>query len=551
MFPLFAILTSVFCADVGALHFEGTVTADGGDYLAIPFTVPAGVVEVKIAHTDNSRRNVLDFGLWRADGTWRGWGGGNAEDIVIGTTAASRSYVAGPVEGDWELIVGKALIAESPAPYVVDVTFRDAPTITEPERAPWTDVTLAAGPRWVKGDFHVHSRESGDSRAELPAVALFARDRGLDFIVISDHNTITQHTRFAAMQAAYPSLLFVRGAEMTTYGGHGNALGVTTYIDHRVGFRGRTAAQVIDEIDAAGGVFIINHMRLAGGGACIGCQWVHADTPWDKVRGVELATGPYAFNERFVVPGILDDVDAKMDEGATIAFVTGSDDHDAGGGDLADMYYAPIGTPTTRVYAASLSEADVIAGVRAGRTVVNLRGPDDPTVDLTIQDLHGEDGGMIGDTVAASALRVTAHVVGGTAPETTIRVVQDGRRLPAVAVDSADVTHEWLIAVPQDRARTRVRLELEEDHRRVVVTSHAFATYEDGPGLPPPDGGGLDAGAVDALGAAAGTGGGGCGCRVAGRQATRTPIALAFVALFAVTSRAGRARARRARRPRA
>ena len=551
MWPLLALLPSVFCADVGTLHFEGTVTADGGDYFALPFTVPAGVVEVKIAHADNSRENVLDFGLWRADGTWRGWGGGNGEDIVVGTTAASRSYVAGPVEGDWELIVGKALIAESPAPYVVDITFRDAPTISEPERAPWADVTLATGPRWMKGDFHVHSRESGDSRAELPAVADFARGRGLDFIVISDHNTITQHTRFAAMQAAYPDLLFVRGAEMTTYGGHGNALGVTTYTDHRVGFRGRTAAAIIDEIDAAGGVFIINHMRLAGGGSCIGCQWVHADTPWDKVRAVELATGPYAFNEPFVVPGILDDVDARMDEGATIAFVTGSDDHDAGGGNLEDMFYAPIGTPTTRVYAASLSEADVIAGVRAGRTVVNLRGPEDPVVDLTIQDLHGDDGGMIGDTIAASAVRITAHVVGGTAPETTIRVVQDGRRLPAVAVDGADFTHEWLLAVPQDRARTRFRLELEEHYDRVVVTSHAFATYEDGPGLPPPDGGGLDGG-VDAIGPGA-DGGGGCGCQAGGAASasTRGGALGALLAALALTSRAARARARRDRRPRA
>ncbi|MBV8759411.1 MAG: hypothetical protein JO257_19135, partial [Deltaproteobacteria bacterium] len=66
-------------AVLSTMHYEGDVTAAGGDYVDVPFTVPAGAVECDIAHTDGSDYVILDWGVWNADGSFRGWGGGNTE----------------------------------------------------------------------------------------------------------------------------------------------------------------------------------------------------------------------------------------------------------------------------------------------------------------------------------------------------------------------------------------------------------------------------------------------------------------------------------------
>jgi hypothetical protein len=45
--------------------------------------------------------------------------------------------------------------------------------------------------RWLKGQLHVHSSNSADSRTAPEAVARWYAQRGFDFIVFTDHNTVT------------------------------------------------------------------------------------------------------------------------------------------------------------------------------------------------------------------------------------------------------------------------------------------------------------------------------------------------------------------------
>ncbi|HEY8376277.1 MAG TPA: PHP domain-containing protein, partial [Nannocystis sp.] len=171
----------------------GQVPEDSLDHFFVPFDVPPGTVEIEIAHDDLSADNVLDWGLLDPDGAFRGWGGGNSENAIVGEAAASRSYVPGPIlPGTWRVVVGKAKIAQPPGQYLITVTLRDVATLPpQPERAPYRPGDLGGGPRWYAGDFHVHSRESGDAAPDLDAIADFARSRGLDFVVVNDHNTIT------------------------------------------------------------------------------------------------------------------------------------------------------------------------------------------------------------------------------------------------------------------------------------------------------------------------------------------------------------------------
>src|SRR5690606_3473338 len=124
--------------------------------------------------------------------------------------------------------------------------------------------------------------ESGDASAALDDIYELAKSQDLDFVVVSDHNTVSGHALQAAAQTGFDDLLLVRGNEVTTYGGHGNALGVEAMIDHRIGHEGRQAEDLLGEIEAAGGIFAVNHPNLGLLGNCIGCSWEH-EVSWSKV----------------------------------------------------------------------------------------------------------------------------------------------------------------------------------------------------------------------------------------------------------------------------
>src|SRR5690606_27355461 len=102
---------------------------------------------IEIAHDDLSDDNTLDWGLVDPNGVFRGWGGGNPENAVVGEAAASRSYVPGPIlAGVWKVVVGKAQITTPPGEYLITVTLRDQATLAaQPERAPYQPAALGGG----------------------------------------------------------------------------------------------------------------------------------------------------------------------------------------------------------------------------------------------------------------------------------------------------------------------------------------------------------------------------------------------------------------------
>ena len=157
------VALAVLCAD--PVIIEGDVPDDASEFFTVPFTVAPGTTELEIRHDDLSSSNILDWGLLGPSG-FRGYGGGNTEPAIVGVEASSRSYGTGAIEpGTWEVYVGEAQIEETPARYHVEIDLRTTATLPpEPERGPYVPVApLAIESRWYAGDFHVHSRESGDA----------------------------------------------------------------------------------------------------------------------------------------------------------------------------------------------------------------------------------------------------------------------------------------------------------------------------------------------------------------------------------------------------
>jgi hypothetical protein len=447
------------------LTFDGTVVSDDVDHVFVDFEVPAGTAEVQIDHDDQSEENILDWGLYDPNG-FRGWGGGNSEPIVVTADAASRSYLTGPITpGTWRVTIGKAKLVTEPAPYHIVVNLRDVATLPpQPEREPYVDPgAIVSEQRWYAGDFHVHSKESGDARPPLDEIVTFAKGRGLDFVELSDHNTNAQLDFMNDAQSRAGDLLLLPGVEYTTYDGHANGIGATEWVDHKIGLPGVTIEAAVEAFAAQGALFSINHPTLDLGDACIGCAWDH-ELDGSQIGAIEIAT---AGSSSLFLQSSLDLWESYAASGHRLAPIGGSDDHQAGTD--VGAFGAPIGSPCTMVFASELSTAAIVEGVRGGRTVVKVRGPDDPMIELT-----SAPGGYNG-------VLVSATITGGTG--LVARWVSNGESGADIPIDADPFEVELDVAAPAGESADRYRLEIWEGTQGVSFSGHVWV--EPGSGVPP------------------------------------------------------------------
>ena len=438
------------------IDLSGQVPDGPERHFSVPFDVPEGTKEIAVHQLTLSDKNILDFGIMDPNGVWRGWGGSRIQDAVVGEQAATRSHVPGPIAaGKWEIVVGEAAVNETPALFTLEVTLRDTPTLPpQTDRKPYVPTApLEVGERWYAGDFHVHSIESNDAKPPLDQIATYAESRGLDFVHISDHNIHTALDYMTDAQKAHPKLLFVPGAEYTTYWGHASAVGATQWVDDRTELPGHSIEQAVAAYHAQGAFFSLNHPALALGDACIGCAWEH-DLPIDQVDGIEIGTGKFGI----INTDAIKLWDEYCDTGRHVVPLGGSDDH-SGGADVS-TFKAPIGSPTTMVWAKELSVAGILEALKNGRTVVKLKGPDDPMIELETLSGSDENHPLLHATITGGAGLVA-------------RVVKNGEYEPEVDIDADPFVIEEQIAAP-DSGEDRYRVEVLEAGRPLTVTSHVW-----------------------------------------------------------------------------
>jgi len=463
------------------LVLEGDLPEGGPDFLVLPFEVPEGTLEIEVRHQSLTPDNIIDFGV-RDPARFRGWGGGNGEPAVVGVSAASRSYLTGPLPaGTWGVDLGKAKIVTHPGRYHVEVTLRTAPTLPpQPERRPYQESpALETGARWYAGDLHVHSRESGDAKPTIDEVATFARGRGLDFVELSEHNTVSQLDFLGDVQPRHPKLLLLPGVEFTTYNGHANGIGATGYVDHHFGVEGASLDAAMAAFAAQGAVVSINHPVLDLGNNCIGCAWKQA-LPKAQLSGVEIGTGGWDKTGLLFTRQAIAWWDRLLAQGLHVTPLGGSDDHSGGTGTGA--FDSPIGSATTLVWADELSASAIIDGIRKGRTVVKLQGPGDPMAELT----SGE--ARVGDTLHATKATLQAVVTGGTGAK--VRWVSNGTAEEAVAVTADPFTVSRDVDAPA-AGEDRWRVEVLVDDQPRTVTGHLWISQ---PQADPPKGCGCASG---------------------------------------------------------
>jgi hypothetical protein len=222
---------------------HGRFEPSAPDWHYVPVDVPEGVREIEVRYTYDqpaypTAGNRIDIGIFDPNGHglgetgFRGWSGGSRESFVISASDATPGYLPGPIHaGVWYVVLGPYAISAPGMNWTVEVTLRfgTAGPAFQPDPAPETPETPVRraahrGPRWFRGDPHVHTTHSDGLRTPDELVSA-ARSAGLDFIVSTEHNTSSASLHWG--RHARPDLLIIDGEEVTTRNGLGSLLGCT------------------------------------------------------------------------------------------------------------------------------------------------------------------------------------------------------------------------------------------------------------------------------------------------------------------------------------
>ena len=165
----------------------------------------------------------------------------------------------------------------------------------------FSDAPLRTAPAWYRGDLHMHDAHSDGSclsqtgrkvPCPLYKTVESAARRGLDFIAISDHNTISQFDAMRELQPYFDNLLLIPAREITTFQGHANVYGTTEFIDFRLTSSNVPGInQLLQRVQDLHGIFSINHPGLPSGESCMGCGWTVPNTDFSRVAAIEIANG--------------------------------------------------------------------------------------------------------------------------------------------------------------------------------------------------------------------------------------------------------------------
>jgi hypothetical protein len=178
----------------------------------------------------------------------------------------------------------------------------------------------------------------------VPELARFAVGRGMEFLAVTDHNTISHHAELRVAGAAH-GITLLPGQEVTTEVGHANAFGAIGWVDFRL-----APDDWLVACEEAGGLLSVNH-PYGGQVSWVApmkrrppllevWHWSWLDTRWTTPLGWWQAWDP------------------------TATPVGGSDWHRPGSD-------APPGSPTTWIEAEDEDPAAVLAALAAGRTAIS------------------------------------------------------------------------------------------------------------------------------------------------------------------------------------
>jgi hypothetical protein len=416
-----------------------------------PIDVPEGTIELRFRfrwapHDMGSEHlaNSATLYVFGPDGL-RGAMHRSDDDrwAVIGEVAATPGCLAGPIAaGPWVLNVETGLIlndgreagyldwhveasAQLGEPGAPAGTAAQSAAIASQSAAIASPSVPSAGPvggaRWYRGDLHSHTVHS-DGSLTVDERLRGAVERGLDFIAITDHNTVSHHRELDAWR---DRIVPLRGSEVTTFHGHMNVFGLSSPIDWRPERRGGGAKGIVEQAHRQGALISINHPSSFGDPWCVGCHWDYARVDYSTFDTMEVWNGGWADVETANEGNIAFWTDL-LDAGLRLTGIAGTDSHGPKDDDDPTL-------GTTYVHATAPSEAAILDGIRHGRVYLS-RGP---ALSFRATGSDGVEVSLPGDQLPADgaiALRVEVERLDQAA---TLWFVTSGSKVPLAACEPA------------------------------------------------------------------------------------------------------------------
>ena len=414
---------------------DGVVTrADNQTYREVPFRVPEGIIRltIRLSHTGGQEHTTINFGLFDAR-NFRGWSGGSQGTFTLSETDATPSYVPGPiVAGEWKLLVGVPNIRAG-----VRSRFRAEVFLSRPDTpiavSTFSTVPLNVEPRWYRGDLHMHSGHSDGScrsqngqqvRCPVFKTVEAPVNRGLDFIAITDHNTMSEYDAIRELQAYFDRLLIIPGREITTFEGHANVFGTVQYIEFRLtSAQLPTANALLRQVRDLHALISINHPNDVSGESCLGCGWTALDTDFHQVTALEAVNG----GDAEAPSSGISFWQERLNRGFRLTAIGGSDNHNADRTDIPSS----IGHPTTVVYADSLSERAILQAIRSGRVFIDVEGTRDRALDISAT-VNGSPIEMGEQVTVPKGTTLHFSIAVRNAAGSQIECVEDGRKIEPI-----------------------------------------------------------------------------------------------------------------------
>lgn len=313
------------------------------------------------------------------------------------------------------------------------------PTPSPPPAPVAVVVDEPPAPRYLRGSTHVHAQPSGDSATPIPEVISWYERHGYDFIVLTDHNRVSEVAPEAstagqrAVRAPDSGLVVLAGIELTHNPAvcsplpprplglcriHVNALGVTARPQGRLEWAERQSQARLDQytraLDTArslGGLAQLNHPQWHWGmSASLLVELARRGAALYEVANVQFATWNAGEGDQPSTEALWD---AALLQGATIWGVASDDAHSydgrgkypAGGGwvmvDAARQPQAILEALASGRFYSSTGVVLARAERRAEALVVEV-GPDSP-------GLHRITFIANGQVVAEHAARRASH----------------------------------------------------------------------------------------------------------------------------------------------
>ena len=402
-------------------QFTGRLTTrDCKRNIIHPFVVPANTGQLDLhfhfaPHHAQAMTNWITLTLFDPHG-FRGAGHryGDSHRLRLDATSATPGYLPGPLPaGEWQVQIDTHMIMPGePVHYWLDVT------LTESAGAEQYPIVPASarpnlplrGPGWYRGDLHSHTHHSDAGERTVAQLVQSAREAGLDFVFLTDHNTTAGLAQIDALASA--ELLTAGGIELTTFWGHALCLGTRTWVDWRMhpgdGQMPRLAAAAY----ANEQVFIIAHPQAVGDPACTGCNWRFGEMMPGNARLVEIWNGPWDCdsNNEAALSLWYD----WLNQGRRLTATAGTDTHSA------QDYTTRSGFNV--VYAEALTEAALFKALLAGHLYLSAG----PQLTFEARAASGQTW-ISGDTVTQP---VTVAIAWANCPPTArLRLLANGRLL--------------------------------------------------------------------------------------------------------------------------